>query len=286
MPRRNVRTFCHTQLWTPSPHPILATQLALPAGGYFLSTSSVSRGIGPVAPDPTTLHDRIARIEAELDAYRADGQRVFATSSFQSNSVVLLHLLARFAPETPVFFLQTGFHFPETLRFRRQLAESLRLDVRDVVAPVSRHQQVTASGRLLFAEDPDRCCHINKVIPLDPILAAHDIWVSGVRGTQSATRAAMGRTSRGRGGVLRYHPIIDWHARDVYHYVQAHNLPAHPLEDHGYLSVGCAPCTRRPMDEPDLGGPPVPLDGERAGRWTGMNKTECGLHLPADGDPA
>jgi phosphoadenosine phosphosulfate reductase len=234
--------------------------------------------------DPQTLATRLARIRGEFDDFRTRGLRIFATSSFQSNSVVLLHLLSRFAAEVPVYFLQTGYHFPETLKFRRTLAERFGLDVRDLRATGSRHLQVTGSGRLMFADDPDRCCHINKVIPMDPVIAGNDVWVSGVRGSQSSTRAAMGRTARGRGGVMRFHPIIDWNARDVYHYVQAHQLPPHPLDAAGYLSVGCAPCTRRPMDEPDLGGPPAPVDGERAGRWSGMNKTECGLHLPADGD--
>ena len=240
----------------------------------------------PETSDPEPLRARTERIRSELEAYLADGKRVFATSSFQSNSVVLLHLLSRFAPQVPVYFLQTGYHFPETLRFRRELSTRLGLEVRSLRAPVSRLRQVDSGGRLLFAADPDRCCHLNKVLPLEPVLAGHDIWVSGVRGAQSSTRAAMGRTAPGRGGVLRYHPIIDWSARDVYQYVQAHDLPAHPLEAHGYISVGCAPCTRRPMDEPDLGGPEPTVDGERAGRWAGMQKTECGLHLPDDGDPA
>jgi phosphoadenosine phosphosulfate reductase len=248
-----------------------------------LDTQSLA---GADALDPSHLGERITRIRAELAAFKADGKRVFATSSFQSNSVVLLHLLARLEPEVPVFFLQTGFHFPETLRFRRSLASRFGLDVRDVRSPISRHQQVGQSGRLLFAEEPDRCCHVNKVTPLEPVLAAHDVWVSGVRATQSSTRAAMGRTAPGRGGVMRFHPIIDWNARDVYQYVQAHDLPSHPLEEEGFLSVGCAPCTRRPMDEPDLGGPELPVDGERAGRWAGMQKTECGLHLTGDGDSA
>lgn len=239
-----------------------------------------------LALDPPHLSSRISRIRDELEAYRREGKRIFATSSFQSNSVVLLHLLARLAPDVPVYFLQTGFHFPETIRFRRALTQQLGLDVRDLRAPVSRHRMIGQSGRLIFAEDPDRCCHVNKVMPLEPVLARNDIWVSGVRGSQSSTRAAMGRTAKGRGGVMRFHPIIDWNARDVYQYVQAHSLPAHPLEAEGYLSVGCAPCTRRPMDEPDLGGPEVPVDGERAGRWAGMQKTECGLHLPEDGDSA
>lgn len=233
--------------------------------------------------DPPHLAPRIDRIAHELAAYAASGDRLFATSSFQSNSVVLLHLLSRLASEVPVYFLQTGFHFPETLRFKRTLTERFGLDVRALRSPVSRDQQ-RSQGRLLFSVDPDHCCHLNKVLPLEPVLAAHDVWVSGVRAGQSSTRAAMGRTARGRGGITRYHPIIDWTARDVYAYVTAHELPAHPLEAQGYVSVGCAPCTRRPIDEPDLGGDTA-TDGERGGRWAGMAKTECGLHLPAGDTP-
>jgi len=233
--------------------------------------------------DPVHLVPRVQRIADELHTFASDGKRVFATSSFQSNSLVLLHLLSRLAPHVPVYFLQTGYHFPETLRFRRQLAHDLGLDVRDVRSPISRHRQRDSSGRLLFASDPNRCCHLNKVLPLEPILAESDVWVSGVRASQSANRAAMGRTATGRRGILRFHPILDWTARDVHAYVSAHSLPAHPLEVEGYLSVGCAPCTRRPIDEPDLGGPEATVDGERAGRWAGMQKTECGLHL-GDGD--
>ena len=236
-----------------------------------------------LAADPAKLAPKVMRVAKEIEAFVQQGKRLFATSSFQSNSLVLLHLLSRLAPRLPVYFLQTGYHFPETIRFRRELARKLGLDVRDVRSPISRHRQRDDAGRLLFASSPDRCCHLNKVLPLDPILADHDVWISGVRASQSSTRAAMQRTATGRRGILRYHPILDWTARDVHAYVTAHGLPSHPLEADGYLSVGCAPCTRRPMDEPDLGGPEVAVDGERAGRWAGMQKTECGLHL-GDGD--
>lgn len=218
----------------------------------------------------------VDRIAEELGAYRARGLRLFATSSFQTNSLVLLHLLARFAPEVPVFFLNTGFHFPETLAFRRKLAQDMGLDVRDVLSPVSRDQQRGLDGRLLFTSDPDRCCHINKVLPLDPVIATHDVWVNGIRGSQTANREAMGRESRGRHGVLRYHPIIDWNSRMVHEYIEEHSLPRHPLESDGYVSVGCVPCTRRVYDDPGIGGS---LD-DRGGRWAGLKKTECGLHLP------
>ncbi len=228
------------------------------------------------AADPTVLVDRLVRIHAELEAYRDGGRRLFATSSFQTNSLVLLHVLSRFAPSTPVVFLNTGYHFPETLAFRKRIEKMLGINVLDLYSPVSRYQQRDGMGRLLFTSDPDRCCHLNKVLPLDPVIAEHDVWISGVRAGQSAHRASMGRTAQGRRGIERFHPILDWTSREVYLYLQAHALPMHPLESEGYPSIGCAPCTRRFVDQPDLGGV---LDDERAGRWAGMSKTECGLHL-------
>lgn len=217
------------------------------------------------------LQAKVCTIERELAAYKSSGKRICASSSFQTNSLVLLHLLSELAPEVVVYFLNTGFHFPETLRFQRKVERQLGLQVRDLRSEVSRLQQRDNRGRLLFASDPDYCCHLNKVVPLEPVLAAHDIWISGVRASQSTTRASMKREQASRRGVLRYHPLLDWSSRDVWSYLKFYELPEHPLEAQGYVSVGCEPCTRRL----DLG-----QDGDnRSGRWFGLTKTECGLHL-------
>lgn len=228
---------------------------------------------------PIDLDTPVARIRDELAGYRAAGRRMFATSSFQTNSVVLLHLIGQHAPEVPVYFLDTGFHFPETHAFRKLLAAVLGLDIRVVASPVPRIQQRDGAGRLLFTSDPDRCCHLNKVLPLEPVLATHDLWISGIRGSQSANRRSMGREATGRHGVQRFHPLIDWSGRMVHTYIERHDLPRHPLDDAGYLSIGCQPCTRRLVDDPGIGGG---LD-DRGGRWAGLKKTECGLHLPGGG---
>ena len=224
----------------------------------------------PLWGQPILLGPLVDAVAAELAAYRATGARMFATSSFQSNSVVLLDLLDRFAPEVPVYFLNTGYHFPETLAFQRSLARRFQLNFIDLFSPVERGQQRDAEGRLLFTSDPDHCCHLNKVLPLEPVLAAHELWISGIRGSQSATREGMGKEARGRHGILRYHPLFDWDARTTYAYIRERGLPSHPLEDQGYPSVGCRPCTRRLADDAGL--------DDRGGRWSGMKKTECGLH--------
>jgi phosphoadenosine phosphosulfate reductase len=228
---------------------------------------------------PPALGPLVEAVAAELGAHAAAGARMFATSSFQTNSVVLLDLLDRFAPQVPVYFLNTGYHFPETLRFRRALGERFSLKIIDLFSPVERGQQRDAEGRLLFTSDPDHCCHLNKVLPLDPIIAAHDLWISGIRGSQSSVRQGMGKESVGRGGVRRYHPLHAWDGRTTWAYIEERGLPRHPLEDEGYLSLGCRPCTRRLADEAG----PAGLD-DRGGRWFGLKKTECGLHL--DGAPA
>lgn len=210
----------------------------------------------------------IAVIAGEIEAYRARGLRLFATSSFQTQSVPLLHILSRVDASIPVYFLDTGYLFPASLRFRDRLARDLGLRVVTVHPVVPKSQQIGADGQLLFASDPDRCCFLNKVQPMETVIAAHDVWINGVRADQTAERRVMEREQPGPHGVLRYHPMLDWTARDIHAYMQAHDLPSHPLEAEGYLSVGCEPCTRRYLEAGD----------ERGGRWYGSHKRECGLH--------
>ncbi|MBM74081.1 MAG: phosphoadenylyl-sulfate reductase [Proteobacteria bacterium] len=215
----------------------------------------------------------LLKIEQEIQSFCEQKKKIFATTSCQTNSVVLLHIISKFAPQTPVYLLNTGFLFPETLSFRSDLAELFGLNIHLLRGQLSLHQQKNASDRFLFTSDPDFCCHINKVAPLEPILLTFDLWINGVRGSQSSTRAQMGRTQQIQNGVLRYHPILDWDARMVHYYIEQNNLPRHPLDGEGYKSIGCRPCTRKWSDD---------LDG-RGGRWQGMNKTECGLHTTLGG---
>ena len=216
------------------------------------------------------FNDLIGAIKEDLDGYKARGLKIFASSSLQTNSMPLLHIISKVAPEIPIYFLNTGYHFPETLSFRKEVTDLLGLNITDLYSAVPRNQQRDAVGRLLFTSDPDYCCYINKIQPLEPILAANDVWISGVRGDQSSTRAAMKREERAPNGVIRFHPMLGWNSKMVYDYIRENNLPKHPLEGEGYLSIGCEPCTRK-IDVNAL------LD-DRSGRWAGMNKTECGLH--------
>jgi phosphoadenosine phosphosulfate reductase len=219
-----------------------------------------------------------AAIEQRIGSFRAEGRRLFATTSFQSHSVALLHMLSRIDRTIPVYYADTGYLFPATLTFRDRLAEALGLRFIGLRPAVPKSQQRDANGALLFAWDPDRCCDINKVRPLEPILASHDVWINGVRADQSDVRRALQVEQPAAFGCLRYHPLLDWTAAMVQDYLVQHRLPAHPLEAEGYASIGCEPCTRKRIDGFDA----------RTSRWYGLKKTECGLNTTLaqpGGDP-
>ncbi len=209
----------------------------------------------------------LSAIAKQIRAFLKAGKRLFATSSFQTNSVALLHIISRVESKIPIYMMNTGYLFPETLMFRDQLIDEFGLNVVVLNSETPRLQQRCGMGRFLFASDPDACCHINKVVPLEPVIASPDVWINGVRGSQSATRKSMKKIQPTK-RILRYHPLLDWDSRMVYVYLENNNLPQHPLENDGYVSVGCRPCTRKWVDSID----------DRGGRWAGLNKTECGLH--------
>lgn len=208
------------------------------------------------------------KIEERLSAYRASGRTLFTTSSFQSHSLVLLHILSRIDRSIPVYFINTGFHFPETVRFKDQIADEFGLNVLDLKSDVPKFMQRDADGKLLFTSDPDHCCYLNKTAPVDAILLSHDVWINGVRADQSATRAAMKEEQPAKHGCTRFHPMLDWNSKMIWQYQKEYNLPKHPLEEKGFVSIGCEPCTRKLDLEMQ----------EREARWFGMNKVECGLH--------
>ena len=209
------------------------------------------------------------QLKSAIELYRESGKTIFTTSSFQSHSLVLLHMLSRIDRDIPVAFINTGYHFPETIRFRDQVMESFGMtNLLDVKSGTPKSMQKGATGRLLFAGDPDYCCYLNKTLPLDAILRSYDIWINGVRADQSETRKAMKPEQKAPHGATRFHPMLDWNNKQILEYRKEFDLPTHPLEAQGFLSIGCEPCTRK-----------FDLDmQEREARWFGLNKTECGLH--------
>jgi len=210
----------------------------------------------------------ITEIRKVLTQFKEEGKKVFATSSFQTHSIPLLHIISQMAPYIPIYYLNTGYLFPETLEFKDSLAELFGLKMIGLESNIPKMQQRDAQGNLLFVSDPAYCCYLNKVLPLEPILLQYDVWINGIRADQNANRARMDVFEKTPQGALRYHPMLTWTSKDVYEYRLAHQLPSHPLEKEGYLSIGCEPCTRKPE---------LNTDG-RSARWFGLKTDECGLH--------
>jgi len=212
---------------------------------------------------------RIKEIEVYLKGYMDEGKQFFASSSFQSHSIPMLHILNSIAPNFPVYFIDTGFHFPETLEFRDHVTSQLNLNVKNQRGATSLVNQLSKEDRFLFQSDPGYCCTINKTQPMDSLMMQYDIWITGVRKDQNANRSSMGYEAEGPHNTMRFHPMIHWNSKMIWEYRKMHNLPTHPLEEQGFLSIGCLPCTQKFSLETDDG---------RGGRWKGMKKNECGLH--------
>ena len=198
--------------------------------------------------------------------------RVAAVSSFGTESAALLHMIAAIDKAVPVIFTNTQKMFGETLAYRDELAERLGLYDLRVVRPDPRLLAQRDATGLRWSYDPDGCCAIRKVEPLARALRGFDAWISGRKGFQAKTRAALARFEL-EDGRLKLNPLADWDKAAIEAYFAAHEeLPRHPLEAAGYPSIGCAPCTSvvRAGEDP------------RAGRWRGWDKVECGIHGPAD----
>ncbi len=217
--------------------------------------------------DKKDLEAKAAAIVERIHAYLDAGKKVFTTSSFQSQSLPLLHMISRVDRDIPVYYTNTGFLYPQTLRFADQLKKDLGLNVIALRPETPKINQLDTAGRFLYASDPDHCCYLNKVQPLEPVLMEHDTWINGVRADQSSVRAAMAEEELATHGCMRYHPMLNWDSKMVYYYRKLHELPEHPLEAQGYQSIGCEPCTTKAGE-----------GNERNSRWFGMNKTECGLN--------
>ena len=190
------------------------------------------------------------------------------SSSFQTQSMPLLHMATRILPDLPIFFLDTGYHFWETLMFREKIAAECELNIidlyRDLRWDIFAHQNT----RTLPMEDPNLCCYLHKVQPMQNALKGYKAWISGIRRDQTSVRAQAKILELQEDGLLKINPLLNWTKTDVNRYSEENNLPQHSLYEKGYRSVGCAPCT-------------IAIgvnDDERAGRWAGRGKVECGLH--------
>jgi phosphoadenosine phosphosulfate reductase len=219
-----------------------------------------------------------ARLDAELrrahprtvleSAVEAFGDRLALVSSFGAESVVLLDLAAKVKPDIPVLFLDTGMLFGQTLDYRKQLAQRLGLkDVRDL-RPTYHDLATTDPQNKLWETDTDACCHIRKVLPLDRALEGFEGWITGRKRFHGGARLNLPVVEQSDGKV-KFNPLANWTKEDLDAYAAEYDLPAHPLVAQGYPSIGCWPCTQPAEDPSDV----------RSGRWKGLDKAECGIHL-------
>lgn len=200
-------------------------------------------------------------------------RRLAVVTSFQSSGMVILHMMRDIGPVPPVLFLDTGFHFDETIGFLEDIARLWDLQVVQLRgAHGSVHGQAELYGPELYRRDPEQCCFINKVRPLQLALEDFEGWVSGLRRDQSPLRAdtPIIQTQALPSGrqILKMHPLAFWTDEEVHDYIRRYEIPTHPLLEKGYASIGCWPCTR-PVSEGE---------DKRAGRWDGLSKSECGIH--------
>lgn len=211
--------------------------------------------------------------ESFLREHLLDAQRACITSSFQAEDVAVLHMALKIQPRIPVLFLETGYHFPETLAYRDRIASEWNLNLVNIEPEQSVAEQESKFG-ILHQSAPDRCCGLRKVEPLFRALDSYSTWITGLRRQQSKSRVNLEQReffALPSGRILaKLSPLAEWTTRDVWHYAEQHSIPLLQLYERGYTSIGCAPCTALPFDPND----------PRSGRWSGR-KVECGIHVQA-----
>jgi phosphoadenosine phosphosulfate reductase len=225
---------------------------------------------------------RLSLTDAEIEGLPAEdvlrwaseewGEKLCLSCSWQKQSSVLVHMVSELGLDVDVVELDTHLFFKESYETRERLVERYDLDliVPEIITVAEQHKR---EGPNLWERDQDRCCHIRKVEPLIRALRPYDAWVSGIRREQSPSRAGARKVERSeRYGVWKVQPLADWSEKDVWRYILGNDIPYNPLHDVGYRSIGCIPCTR----------PTRPDEEERAGRWAGSDKLECGIHLEED----
>ncbi len=204
-----------------------------------------------------------------VDAYHP---RLTMATAFGAEGCVLMAMLAEIEPRVHIFNLDTGYQFAETLELRERIQERYGLRIHLVGADESVAEMESRFGGPIYGTRPDECCRIRKVEPLKQAVKGFDAWISAIRRDQTHARANAAIVEPdGRFELIKINPLANWTKQDVWRYIHDHEVPYNPLHNQGYPSIGCWPCTR-----------PVGIgEDDRAGRWDGFAKTECGLHAPS-----
>jgi len=196
--------------------------------------------------------------------------RLTMATAFGAEGCCLIHMLAEIEPTVRMFNLETGYQFPETLELRERIKERYGIEVEYIRPELTAAEYEAEHGGPLYVHRPDQCCYDRKIVPLRRAIDGYDAWVSAIRRDQTVDRGAANVVQwDAKFGLVKVNPLLSWTRREVWAFVVKHDVPYNPLHDQGYPSIGCWPCTRPVSNGED----------ERAGRWAGKVKKECGLHV-------
>ncbi len=202
------------------------------------------------------------------------GDQLTMATAFGAEGCALIAMIAEIRDQTgltaDIFNLDTGYQFPQTLALRERIRDKYGIEVRFVSASESVKEMEARFGGPIYKSDPDRCCHIRKVVPLADAVRGFSAWIAAIRRDQTPERAAQPIVGRdAKFDLVKINPLANWSKAQVWEYIRAHDVPTNPLHEQGFPSIGCWPCTRAVAAGQD----------DRAGRWAGTEKRECGLHL-------
>ena len=198
------------------------------------------------------------------------GDKMTMATAFGAEGCCLIHMLAEIAPDLRIFNLDTGYQFPETLELRERIKERYGIAVQFIRPEMTVAEYEAEHGGPLYRIRPDQCCHDRKILPLRQAVAGYEAWISAIRRDQTNHRAAAGVVQwDAKFNLVKVNPLLAWTRKDVWDFILKHDIPYNPLHDRGYPSIGCWPCTAAVANG----------DDERAGRWAGSMKKECGLHV-------
>lgn len=233
------------------------------------------------------MREKIAELQSAAESWSPDqtlawafetfGNRVAISSAFGAEGMVLIDLASRVQKDFRLFTVDTEFLFPETYALVDRIEQRYGIAIEKVYSLLSPEEQERTHGAALWTRDPDRCCNLRKVEPLRRKLNELDAWITSIRRDQTTARAVARKIEWDeKFGLVKINPIVDWTSKQVWRYIQQHDVPYNALHDQSYPSIGCIHCT----------SPVRPGEDPRAGRWPGFAKTECGLHIIAPASPS
>lgn len=210
--------------------------------------------------------------EIILLSYEEFSEELAMTTAFGYSGIVLMNFIKDTVPQVPIYFIDTRLHFPETIDLMNRIRNEWKLNIQLLYPNFSEKELDTIIGKNAFRTNPDICCHYRKVIPLLKVLETKNAWLSAIRRDQFKTRANLDVIEIDGRGMIKINPMWDWSQEKVWFYIKKYELPYNPLHDKNFPSIGCVPCTAPVNDG----------EGEREGRWKGLEKKECGIHIHAN----